>query len=277
MFAVVQSVWGAAFGAFFWPFRALGPWAAMAAVSLLTGLLMLFIFKKTSNQAGILRTKNLIKAHLLEIRLFKNDFGQTMRSQGRILLANGRYLGHAVKPMLVMLVPIMLLLLQLDVWYGARSLRPGESAIVKVTLDASATPLRTPLSIEAPAGLTVETPALRIEEEREIDWRIRADAAGIHDLKFVMDGGAFTKTVAVGQAPLKTKIVPLRVRSGGWDALNHPGEALLPSGLPVVSVEVAYPPARLSLFGWRMHWLVAYFLLSIVFGFALKGVFKVEI
>ena len=277
MAAAVQSVWGAAFGAFFWPFRALGPWAAMAAVSLLTGLLMLFIFKKTSNQAGILRTKNLIKAHLLEIRLFKNDFGQTMRSQGRILLANGRYLGYAVKPMLVMLVPIMLLLLQLDVWYGARSLYPGESALVKVTLDGSATPLHTPLTIEAPPGLSVETPALRIEEEREIDWRIRADRAGLYALKFATDGGSFTKTVAVGQAPLKTKIVPLRVRSGGWDALNHPGESLLPSSLPVLSVEVAYPPARLSLFGWRMHWLVAYFLLSIVFGFALKGVFKVEI
>jgi uncharacterized membrane protein (DUF106 family) len=277
MFAAVQAVWGAAFGAFFWPFRALGPWAAMAAVSLLTGLLMLFIFKKTSNQAGILRTKNLIKAHLLEIRLFKNDFGQTMRSQGRILAANGRYLGYAVKPMLVMLVPILLLLLQLDVWYGARSLRPGESAIVKVKLDAAAGPLRTALSIEAPAGLTVETPALRIEEQKESEWRIRADTAGLHELKFSLDGGTFTKTVAVGQAPLKAKIVPLRVRSGGWDALNHPGEALLPSELPVVSVEVAYPPARLSLFGWRMHWLVAYFLMSIVFGFALKNVFKVEI
>ncbi|MGD0782977.1 MAG: hypothetical protein ABSA30_08990 [Candidatus Aminicenantales bacterium] len=277
MFAAVQSVWGAVFGVFFLPFRALGPWAAMAAVSLLTGLLMLFIFKKTSNQAGILRTKNLIKAHLLEIRLFKSDFGQTMRSQGRILLANGRYLGYAVKPMLVMLVPILLLLLQLDAWYGARSLRPGETAIVKVRLDGAAGPLRTPLSIEAPAGLTVETPALRIEEEKEIDWRIRADTAGIHELTFALDGGTFTKTVAVGQLPLKAKIVPLRVRNGGWDALNHPCEALLPSGLPVVSVEVEYPPARLNLFGWRMHWLVAYFLLSMVFGFGLKGVFKVEI
>ncbi len=277
MFAAVQSVWGAAFGVFFLPFRALGPWAAMAAVSLLTGLLMLFIFKKTSNQAGILRMKNLIKAHLLEIRLFKNDFGQTLRSQGRILVANGRYLGYAVKPMLVMLVPILLLLLQLDVWYGARSLRPGETAVVKVRLDASANPLSAHLSIAAPPGLTVETPALRIEEEKEIDWRIRADAVGIHELKFTADGGTFTKTVAVGLPLLKAKIVPLRVRSGGWDALNHPGEALLPSDQPVVSVEVAYPPARLSLFGWRMHWLVAYFLLSIVFGFGLKGVFKVEI
>ena len=277
MFAAVQSVWGAVFGAFFLPFRALGPWAAMAAVSLLTGLLMLFIFKKTSNQDGILRTKNLIKAHLLEIRLYKGDFGQTMRSQGRILLANGRYLGYAVKPMLVMFVPVLLLLLQLDAWYGARSLRPGESAIVKVRLDASAAPTRTPLAIEAPAGLTVETPALRIDEEQEIDWRVRADAAGLHEIRFSLDGGSFTKTVAVGQPPLKTRIVPRRVRSGGWDALNHPGEALLPSNLPVVSVEVAYPPAGLSLFGWSMHWLVAYFLLSIIFGFGLKGLFKVEI
>jgi hypothetical protein len=277
MFAVINSVWGPVFGAFFLPFRALGPWAAMAAVSLLTGLLMLFIFKKTSNQAGILRTKNLIKAHLLEIRLYKNDFGQTMRSQGRILLANGRYLAYAVKPMLVMFVPILLLLLQLDVWYGARSLRPGESAIVKVKLEKTADPLRTALTIEAPPGIAVETPALRIGEEKEIDWRVRASVRGVHELKFGLDGKSFTKTIAVGQTPLETKIVPRRVRSGGFDALNHPGEALLPADGPVVSVEVAYPPARLKLLGLSMHWLAAYFLLSIVFGFGLKGIFRVEI
>jgi uncharacterized membrane protein (DUF106 family) len=276
MIGAINAALSAAFGAFFGLFRALGPWPAMLAVCLLTGLLMLFIFKKTSNQDGIRRTKNLIKAHLLELRLYKSDFGQTMKSQGRILLANGRYLGHALKPMLVMSVPILLLLVQIDVWFGARSLRVGESAIVTVKLDKTAGPMRTPVSLQAAAGVVVETPPLRIEEESEIDWRVRANAAGIHTLTFGLNGETFTKTVAVGQAPL-SKIVPARVRSRGLAALEHPGEPTLAADLPVASVGIAYPPARISLFGWRMHWLVAYFLLSIIFGFGLKGVFKVEI
>lgn len=42
----------------------------MIFLSLLT-VLMLFIYKKTSNQSGIKEAKNLIKGYLLEIRLFK--------------------------------------------------------------------------------------------------------------------------------------------------------------------------------------------------------------
>jgi hypothetical protein len=33
----------------------------------------------------------------------------------------------------------------------------------------------------------------------------------------------------------------------------------------------------MDLFGRHLHWLVVYFVLSIIFGFAFKGVFKVEI
>ena len=61
------------------------------------------------------------------------------------------------------------------------------------------------------------------------------------------------------------------------DQVLNPGEAPLPSASVVRSVEVKYPPASMSLFGWHIHWLIVYFILSIAFGFAFKGVFKVEI
>lgn len=276
MFGVINSVVGAVFDVLFAPFRALPPAAAMAFISLLTGLLMLFIFKKTSNQAGILRAKNLIKAHLLELRLYKNDFGQTMRSQGRILLANGRYLGHALKPMLVMFIPILIILFQLEAWFGVRSLRIGETAIVKVTLETSRDPLQTPVTLTAPSGgVVVETPPLRIEEGSEIDWRIRAVTPGLYKLAIELPGETFTKSLAVEGRPL-TRLTPRRVRRG-LDELTYPGEKAILRTSPITRVEVTYPSSRLNFFGWRMHWLVAFFLLSLVFGFGLKGVFKVEI
>ena len=57
----------------------------MMAVSLLTALLMLFVFQLTSNQAGIRRAKDRIKAHLLELRLFKDNMRVTLWAQGGIL------------------------------------------------------------------------------------------------------------------------------------------------------------------------------------------------
>jgi Phosphoenolpyruvate phosphomutase len=38
---------------------------------------------------------------------------------------------------------------------------------------------------------------------------------------------------------------------------------------------VQYPEATVSLLGWRVHWMVAFFVLSIVFAFALRGRFGV--
>jgi hypothetical protein len=57
----------------------------------------------------------------------------------------------------------------------------------------------------------------------------------------------------------------------------NPGEAPLAGNLPLKSVEVLYPSRNMNLFGWHLHWLIVYFALSIIFGFAFKGIFKVEI
>jgi uncharacterized membrane protein (DUF106 family) len=274
--ATFNAIIGGLVGLAVLPFGAMNPWVAMIVVSLLTGLLMLAVFRFTSNQEGIRRTKDAIKAHLLELRLYQDSMSQQLRSQGRILAANGRYLLHALKPMLVMIVPVMLILVQLNLWFGSRPLAAGETAILKVKLAAGQTPLASDISLEAPAGIVVETPPLRIEEEREIDWRLRASAAGSYDLTLKLGSSSFTKNIRVGESRL-VRISNVRPGSSLIDQIFNPGERPLPGTIPVESVEVSHPERRLPLFGLRLHWLVAFFALSIVFGFALKGVFKVEI
>jgi uncharacterized membrane protein (DUF106 family) len=272
---VVNSVFGAIADAFFAPFRPFGPWAGMIAVSLAVGVLMLAIFKKTSNQSEIKRVKNIIKAHLLEIRLYKSDLGQSFRSQGAILGANFRYMGHALRPMLVMFIPVLFILAQINLRYGADALSLEGQALVKMTLIEGTSALGTPITLAAPAGIVVETPPLRIEDEREVSWRIRGAAAGVHRLTFEV-GGTTVEKFAVVALPAPSKIPSLRSRKF-FDLVLSPGEDPLPKNLPVETIEIVYPAARLAVFGLHVHWLVAFFVLSILFGFALKGVFKVEI
>jgi len=271
-----NSILNKFFDLLFLPFRHLDAWFGMVFISVLTGLLMLFIFRLTSNQAGIKNVKDKIKAHLLELRLFKDNLNISLRAQGRILRYNLRYILYSFKPMLVMIIPLILILVQLNFWFGYEPLRPGESAILKVKLEESANPLELPVTLEPPAGLVVETPALRVEEQREIDWRIRAASGGVHDLNLKIGGQSITKSVAVGFGPLD-RISPVKVKRGFFDEVLYPGEKPLPSSGPIKSVEISYPPKRMNLFGLRLHWLIAYFALSIIFGFALKKPFKVEI
>lgn len=274
--AILNAILGTVFDLVIAPFRTLNPWIAMAVVSVLTGLLMLAVFRWTSNQDGIRRSKDAIKAHLLELRLYNDSLAQQLRSQGRILRANGRYFGHALRPMLVMMVPVLLILVQLNLRFGSRPLAPGETALLKVKLTAGHNPIDAGIVLEAPPGVAVETQALRIEEDREIDWRLRAVAPGTHQLTIRLGAEAFTKTVVVGGRGL-VGIPNLKPGASFLDRVLNPGEPPVPKGVPVESVEVTHPERRLDLLGLRVHWLVAYFILSIVFGFALKGVFKVEI
>ncbi|MFQ6038107.1 MAG: hypothetical protein ACE5LV_05765 [Candidatus Aminicenantales bacterium] len=273
---VFNLVWGRVFDGIFWLFRSLTPWAGMLWISFLTGLLMLFVFKKTSDQSGIRRIKDRIKAHLLEIRLFKDNFGLTMRAQGRILLCNFRYISYSAKPMLVMIVPLILMIIQLNFWFGYQSLNPDQQALLKVKLDEAVNPLETAVLLKPDPSIVMETPPLRIHELHEIDWRFRVQEPGIHRLALTINGRTIVKRVAVAQKPL-AKISPLKTRSGLLQQLLYPGEPPIKGNSPVKSVEISYPSLKMEVFGLGIHWLIVYFILSVFFGFSLKGVFKVEI
>ncbi len=273
---VINGILNAVFNIIFAPFRGMNPWVAMLVISLATGILMIFIYKLVSDQAGILRTKNKIKAHLLELRLYKDSMATSFRSYGGILWANVKYVGHALRPLLVMIIPVLLILIQLNSWFGYRSLREGEPFLLKVKLAEGQDPMQTNLEVSPSAAYTIETPALRMQEEREIDWRLSPKTNGLHEIAFTLDGAKIVKTLAVGQKPL-SRLSPLKPGRKFMDVAFNPSEPALAKDLPIKSIEVAYPEARLDFLGIHFHWLVAFFILSIIFGFGLKGLFKVEI
>ena len=273
---IFNSVFGKIFDALFYPFRSMSPWIGMIIVSFLTGLLMLFVFKWTSNQTGIRRVKNKIKAHLLELRLYKDSLALSLQAQGNILRCNLRYIGYSAKPMMVMILPLVLIIIQLNFWFGYKSLTPNQSALLKVKLKDNQNPMDTPLEIKPSPELIIETPPLRIEEFKEINWRFSVKEQGIHQLTLTIDGETVTKRVSVAQKALN-KISPLKTGKSFIKQVLYPTESPIKDDLPVKSIEIQYRTQSMNLFGWHIHWLIVYFVLSIIFGFAFKGVFKVEI
>lgn len=273
---VVNTIFAKLIEGMLFPFRNMNPWIGMMVVSLVTGLLMLVIFRYTSNQEGIRRVKDRIKAHLLEMRLYQDNLRVNFRAQGGILRANLKYFLYALKPMLVMIIPVLLILVQLNFWFGYQALKPGQSTLLTVKLDKTHNPLEVDLQLEPPETVRVETPALRIEEENEIDWRISTTRRGRHELVLRLGGKRIVKTVSTGDRPVEL-ISPLRLKGGILDQVLYPVERPLDKNNPIRSIEIRYPGKSLSLLGINIHWLIAFFVLSVIFGFAFKGVFGVEI
>jgi len=254
----------------------MSPWVGMFFISLLTGLMMLFVFKWTSNQEGIRRIKDRIKAHLLEIRLYKDSFSQSLQAQGNILRCNLRYIGYAAKPMLVMILPLILILIQLNFWFGYDSLTPHEKTLLKIKLKDQHNPMETPITVQPSSGLVIDAPPVRIQESNEINWRFFARSEGVHFFTITINKDNIKKSVLVAQKPF-TKISPVKTNKNFLQQVLYPSESPIEGLTPVKAVEIQYPTKGLNLFGWHIHWLIVFFVLSILSGFAFKGVFKVQI
>ncbi len=131
------------------------------------------------------------------------------------------------------------------------------------------------VALSAPPGVIVETESLRIPALGEVDWRVRAAGAGRQELRLVAGGKELVKEIVVGE--WRGRVSAARVDGGIWPQFLNPGEPPLPAEAPVRSVTISYPSAEMRLFGWRMHWVWPWLIISMAFGYALKGPLKVQV
>jgi len=169
---------------------------------------------------------------------------------------------------------VAIIIIQLDGWFGNRPLKTGESTIISLKLSDDNADFLKDINIEADKGLVVETPPLKLPNEKEINWRIRAYESGEHNLIFDISGDKFRKSVIVSNGELR-RVSPI-VASSLWDTFLNPGEEPIAENFLVKRIEVDYPPRSIEIFGWEFHWLLVFFVLTMIFGFALKGLFRVD-
>ena len=129
-------------------------------------------------------------------------------------------------------------------------------------------PQAPPPALQAPAGIAVETPAVRSFADRQLTWRIRPSHALSGNLRILLPGETLEKTIQAGDGP--SYLSDRRVRSA-WDLLWHPAEKRLPPG-PVDWIQIAYPPSALR-WGWiELPWIVWLFLFSLLSPLLLRRV-----
>jgi uncharacterized membrane protein (DUF106 family) len=266
------------FDVLLYPLLGLSAFLGVAIVSLITAVGMLLIFRYGSDQDKMAAVKSRIHGCIFEIRLFNDDLRAIVRAQLEILRHNASYIKLTLKPMLYMIVPIVLLIAQLQFHYGYSGLEPGQSAVLKVALnDANEGSVSKPvMRVDSPSGLRVETSGVWVPSLREMAWRIGAVEAGEHEIQISVDGKEYAKSVLVAHDLERRS--PIRLEPGFFNQLLYPAEDPLPGDSPIRSIEVVYPEAEVDVLGWfKLHWLIVFFVLSIVFAFSLKSFFGVTI
>lgn len=266
---IVNSFLRRLFDAVLYPFSGLPPLVGIAVISLIFGIGMLLVFKVTSNQDKLAAVKRNIHAGLFEIRLFNDDLRAIMRALGSILRHNLSYLGLSLVPLLWMIVPLMLIIAQLQFHYGYQGLELGSQALVEVEVDTDSQD-RPQMSLEAPEGLKIEAGPIWIPAKKELSWRISAVEHGDYELTLSMNGETVTKSVNATSQVVRRS--PSRLASGFFNQLLYPAEDPLPESSPIRSITVAYPAGNAGFEGWEneLTWMGLFFILSIIVAFALR-------
>jgi hypothetical protein len=255
------------------PLAGLPPLPGLALVSAVTAIALLLAFKATSDQRRLTRVKRSIHAGFFEIRLFADDVPTLLRTQLEMLRHSLTYLRLSLVPALWVILPLALIVSHLEFYFGYDGTVPGRAVLVKAALRGDAESDATPLTLEAPSAIGVDTPAVWFPAAREVLWRITPKMEGEYSLEVHLGDQVFSKTLRVSNRVGRRS--PLRLAGGMWDQVLYPSEDPLPDDGVLKAISVQYAPRAIRILGWDTSWLVAYVALTMAFMLALRRPFGV--
>lgn len=264
------SVYAAAIAAFSW---FTSPLAIVIALSLVVGLLMVVLFGYTSDQKAIGVAKDQLKAHLLAVRLYRDQIPVVMGSYAKILRGTGRYLKLAFKPLLYVIVPITLLMVQIDRYLGQAPI--ALNAPFLLTVHTTNGEALNGAALELPPEIRMTAPPVHVVAENEVVWRLAGSSEGRYEVKVVAAGQTVEKKVCVGND--LPRISTVRLRGKFWERIFSSAEPALPENSPIESISINYPDRNIDIAGYGMNWIWLFFILSMVAGFVFKELLGIQI
>lgn len=270
------------FDSLFAPFCWFSPIIMLGLISLLCAILILWVFKKVSNQEKIKFHKDKIFGYILETRLYKDQFTRTIISQLNILKHNVLYMRFIITPLLAIIIPILIIMIQINNRMKYLPLGENEPFIIRAELDTSMIShipdLLDRVQCETSPGIILETPPLRLASEASIFWRARVLSSdeqqyirlGIYGAEELLE-----KKVATNSDT--KRFIPQRIK---WALRKGPlftGEEPIPETSPFKLVSVSYTPAKYRFLIWKFDPVVLFVILTLFWGFLIKPLMGVKI
>ena len=254
------------------PFASCPPWVALVVLGAISGVLAAIVFRYTSSQTAIKRVGDQTRTALLAMRLFSDDPRNTLRAQGALLIASAKRLALSLPPMLVMIIPFIVLLTHMAMWYEFAPLRPSatplnETAILQATFSAAAWQAGRDITPTLPDGVALSG-RVRDDVTHTVTWRMNPQRA-LGPVKITLqlpDAPPIVKDIVVADGRQLAFASPRRPGPSFLDRLLYPGEPAFGADSPVQSITIQYPHRTTPIFGLNVPWWLTFFVASIQIG-----------
>lgn len=254
------------------PFQGLSKVWGLIFLSVLAGVILLLCYGKVSNQNAIRSIKRKIMAAIYESVLYRRNLRLCLKAQWKMLCSGAVYFALAVPPIIVLMIPCILMLAQMNLRYESNGLYIGEPTLLRVKLD-NAEALNT-VGLETSENVSV-TPALHDLREKEVVWRLTPQDKNPIDLK-ITNGSEEYKYFAVVD-DVKAKHLPAHYERSWYNALLYPGLKKVPANSAISEISLAYPGVSYQFCGISWHWLVLFLIVSILSGLVAAKIFGVAV
>ena len=255
MIEILNRLMTALFDGLMRPWMGQSPWPAMVVSSLLTAIVLVLLFRISSNPEAIRQSRNRLLARTLELLIFQHDLRISLTACGRILWANAAYLYQFLRPMAVGALPLLLIFAQLESWFQSRPLHVGERTVLTVDLDTSHPVLQTAAELTLSEGFQLDSPVVRIPSTNQMAWRIVTSQAGSGWGDVKIGDVIERKTIESGEDLIR--LSTRRQTEGHWKGLLSPSETSIAVMSPIRKMEVTYPSREISLGETEVSWILA--------------------
>ncbi len=250
------------------------PLLILIIVSLLIGVLAAVVYKVAGNQGKIKSSNNRIKAFILEIRLFDHEPLLIIRATAGVFKNLPVYLFYTLKPVIVLIIPVVIILFQLHLYYSYSPFKAGDVSVVTIKIEDGNTLTRSDIKLAAPENVKIVSLPVFSASLNEFSWKIEMLKPGKGELVFKIKDRNFSKNIYVSDS--MERICPSSEKKSSYKKITY----FLFDGLPgdgkVESINVEYPPGEMKMFGANIHWLVVFLIFSLISGVIIMKVFGIS-
>lgn len=229
----------------------LNPFWGVLILSFILSLLIVLIYKFTTNQDLMRSLKTEIKDLQKQMKELKHDPGKMMEVNKKAMEANMKYMSHSFKPMLFTFLPVILIFGWMNTHLAFEPIMPGQEFTMTVLFEKGASGN---ITINTPDGITLTGDSMRLITDGNAIFTLKATKDGLYAVNFGFGGKQHVKEVEITTERRYLDPV-LTVNDGS-----------------ISTITTDHDKTRV-LFG--LTWLWSYIIFSIAFSIGLRKLMKV--
>ena len=228
-------------------------WVVVIMAFIIT-LLITFIYKFTTNQDLMKDLKAELKEFQKEMKELRSEPQKMMAVQKKSMQTNMKYMSHSMRSMLFTFIPIILIFGWMNSHLAYDPILPGQEFTTTISFYNG---INGNVELIVPEGITANGDINKTISDSEIKWILKGES-GEYLLEYKLNGKSYTKEVIITNKQAYAKVLkPVKDKVIKQISIDNNKTKVL------------------NLFGWKLGWLGAYIILSIIFSTILRKMLKI--